>query len=208
MPFASTKTWRLVPGLPRSVGFGPVSSPPFGRERGAVERAAAEVDRVRPAEPVQQRAAEPFEDPGRLPVAQPSPAGHTRTGAHSLGQARPGDAGAEHEDDALERLAVVQRRPAAPRARRSGGEQGRDQRPQRIGDERFSHPPRLTATASRGRFRYALLAAGMLRPMPVARSGPGRRGWRRAQVPCIVPETGRLAGNEYSAVETKRPISK
>jgi hypothetical protein len=32
---ASTITWRLVPSLPRSVGFGPVSSPPFspGRRR-------------------------------------------------------------------------------------------------------------------------------------------------------------------------------
>jgi hypothetical protein len=29
MPPASTRTWRLVPGLPRSVGFGPVSSPPL-----------------------------------------------------------------------------------------------------------------------------------------------------------------------------------
>jgi hypothetical protein len=28
-PAASTKMWYFDPGLPRSVGFGPVSSPPF-----------------------------------------------------------------------------------------------------------------------------------------------------------------------------------
>lgn len=29
VPRASTTRWRLVPGLPRSVGFGPVAEPPF-----------------------------------------------------------------------------------------------------------------------------------------------------------------------------------
>ena len=29
VPRASVTTWRLVPGLPRSVGFGPTSAPPF-----------------------------------------------------------------------------------------------------------------------------------------------------------------------------------
>jgi hypothetical protein len=33
MPLASMTTWRLDPGLPRSVGFGPVSRPPFLPER-------------------------------------------------------------------------------------------------------------------------------------------------------------------------------
>ena len=35
IPLASMTTWRLEPGLPRSVGFGPVSWPPFlpGRSR-------------------------------------------------------------------------------------------------------------------------------------------------------------------------------
>src|SRR5690606_3076359 len=33
MPVRSTMMWRLVPGLPRSVGFGPVASPPFWRGR-------------------------------------------------------------------------------------------------------------------------------------------------------------------------------
>lgn len=29
MPLASMTTWRFEPGLPRSVGFGPVSRPPL-----------------------------------------------------------------------------------------------------------------------------------------------------------------------------------
>jgi hypothetical protein len=33
MPLRSTSRWYLVPGLPRSVGFGPVSSPPAWRGR-------------------------------------------------------------------------------------------------------------------------------------------------------------------------------
>ena len=93
---------------------------------------------------------EPLEDPGRLPVAQPAPAGHARAAAHRLGQARPRDAGAEHEDDALERLAVVHWWATTFRARRPRGEQGRDQRPERVGDERFGHPLRLTGPCRLG----------------------------------------------------------
>lgn len=32
MPFASVRTWRFVPHLPRSVWFGPVAAPPFLRQ--------------------------------------------------------------------------------------------------------------------------------------------------------------------------------
>ena len=46
---------------------------------------------------------------------------------------------------------------ATLRAWRSLREQGRDQRPERVGDEQFSHPPRLTRPAAPGRFCYALL---------------------------------------------------
>jgi hypothetical protein len=88
--------------------------------------------------------------PGRLPVAEPSPAGHAGTAAHLLGQPRPRDAGVEHEGDALQRLAVVERRAAALRARRSFGEQGRHQCPERVRDQMFGYPPRL-ATPHRSR---------------------------------------------------------
>jgi hypothetical protein len=101
---------------------------------------------------------EPLEDPDRLPIAQPSPAGHAGAAAHGLGQARPGDAGAEHEDDALERLAVVERRPASLQAWRSLGKQRRDQRPERVGNERFGHPPRLAVPCRPGEVLLRALA--------------------------------------------------
>jgi hypothetical protein len=91
-------------------------------------------------------------DPGRLPVAEPAPAGHAGAAAHLLGQALSADAGAQHEDDAFEHPAVVERRPAALRTRRPLGEQGRDQRPQFVGDQRFSHPPKLAPPAAHGSF--------------------------------------------------------
>ena len=92
------------------------------------------IDHSCPAEPVEECAVEPFEDPRRLPVAQAAPAGHAGAAAHLLRQARPRDAGAQHEDDALKRLAAVNGRTAAFRAWRLLGEQGRDQRPERVGD--------------------------------------------------------------------------
>jgi hypothetical protein len=76
-PRASVSTCRFVPGLPRSVGFGPVSAPPpFCRDAGAVERGPAPVDLARALQlfwqcPVQRRP-----NPGRVPAAQAAPAGH------------------------------------------------------------------------------------------------------------------------------------
>src|SRR4051812_38570012 len=97
MPPASTRTWRLLPGLPRSVGFELISSPPFRRHGGAVERAPAPVDRVRPAQAVEEHAVESGPDAGRLPVLEPAPAGHARATAHLTREHRLGDAALEHE---------------------------------------------------------------------------------------------------------------
>jgi hypothetical protein len=46
-------------------------------------------------------------NPGGLPVAQPSPAGHAAAAAHLLGQILPGEAGLEHEQDAGQGLTIV-----------------------------------------------------------------------------------------------------
>jgi hypothetical protein len=53
----------------------------------------------------------------------------------------PRDAGAEREHDALERLAVVEGWTAPSRAGRSLGEQRRDQRPERVGNQRSAIRP-------------------------------------------------------------------
>ena len=68
-------------------------------------------------------------DHGCLPVPEPAPASHAGAAAHLLGQARPGGADAQHEDDALEHLPIFERRSAALQAWRSFGEQGRNQSP-------------------------------------------------------------------------------
>ncbi len=89
MPFASVTMWRFVPGLPRSVGFGPVAGPPFGCNRGAVEGGSAEVDAILAAEPVEQLILQTVPHSGLLPVPQASPAGPPRAAAHLPGQQLP-----------------------------------------------------------------------------------------------------------------------
>jgi hypothetical protein len=46
--------------------------------------------------------------PGGLPVAKPSPAGHAAAAAHLQRQVLPRDAGLEDEEDAGQRLAIVE----------------------------------------------------------------------------------------------------
>ena len=45
--------------------------------------------------------------PGDLPIAQATPAGHPAPATHLLGEHLPLDAGAEHKQDAGQRLAMV-----------------------------------------------------------------------------------------------------
>ncbi len=92
IPLRSTTTWYLVPGLPRSVGLGPVCSPPFGAHADAIEARSAPVDGRLVAEPVQQRLVQLLPDPSLLPVAQPSPAGGAAAATQFLGQQPPGAA--------------------------------------------------------------------------------------------------------------------
>ena len=51
MPLASTRTWRLVPGLPRSVGFGPVQLAPLlaGKEALSSEQRPQSIAFARPS---------------------------------------------------------------------------------------------------------------------------------------------------------------
>jgi hypothetical protein len=86
MPRASVMRWRLEPARPRSVGLGPVSSPPFGGHAGAVDASTAPVDGTGPTEAVEQDAMVPFPDTGGMPVAQSPSARHARPATHLLGQ--------------------------------------------------------------------------------------------------------------------------
>lgn len=82
---------------------------------------------------------EPFPDPGRLPVAQPSPARHPGAAAHLLRQHLPRDAALEHKQDAGQRRPVRDRWPAAFRLWPLRRQQRFDQGPQFIGYERLGH---------------------------------------------------------------------
>jgi hypothetical protein len=108
MPLRSTSRWYLLPGLPRSVGFGPVSSPPLGADAERVEAGARPVELALAAELVEQLVVELLPDAGALPVAQPAPAGDRAAAAKLAGrQQPPRDAGAQLVDDAGKRRAVV-----------------------------------------------------------------------------------------------------
>src|SRR5512135_2509383 len=122
VPLPSTSRCRLVPFLPRSVGFLPVSTPKNGAEGLAVHAAVLPVDALLLPDPLEQGVQEFLPDAAPLPVPQPAPAGHAGPAAHLLRQHLPGEAALQDEDDAGQAGAVVHRRPAAlagpgPRAR-------------------------------------------------------------------------------------------
>jgi hypothetical protein len=139
-PPRSETTWRFEPGLPRSVGFGPVfSRPPFGRHGRRVEARASPVDLARLPEAIEEHAVQPPPHPGLLPVAQPPPAGGARPAAHLLGEHLPGDARLEHEDDAGQGGPVGPPRPAALGPERLLGKQRLDGLPQLFAHQFLRH---------------------------------------------------------------------
>jgi hypothetical protein len=64
MPPRSTSRWYLLPGLPRSVGFGPVSQPPLGAHADRVEAGAGPVESAVVAQLVQEQVVELLPDAG------------------------------------------------------------------------------------------------------------------------------------------------
>jgi hypothetical protein len=87
-------------------------------------------------QPLQQMPVQLLPQPGRLPVSQPPPARHTRAASHLTRQHLPGNARAEHEENAGERGAVQNARPPTTRFRRLRGKQGLDDGPEIIGNKR------------------------------------------------------------------------
>jgi hypothetical protein len=85
MPRRSTSRWYLLPGLPRSVGLGPVSSPPLGAHAHAVQAGPRPVKLALPAELVEQQVVELLPDTGALPVTQAPPAGDRAATAELAG---------------------------------------------------------------------------------------------------------------------------
>ncbi len=103
MPLRSTTRWYLDPALPRSVGLGPVCSPPF-LARTLMLSTLARVQSMAASSPSQfsSRGVQPLPDAGVLPVAQAAPAGDAAAAAQLLRQQPPRAAGAQDEDDAAQ----------------------------------------------------------------------------------------------------------
>jgi len=99
----------LAPLLPpvHQAGAGPLAAAQGPRER-TVEGRARPIDLVGGVQLGQEDLAELLPDPGGLPVAEPSPAGHAAAAAHLQRQELPRDAGLEDEEDAGQRLAIVE----------------------------------------------------------------------------------------------------
>src|SRR3954447_18383559 len=106
-PCASTSRWYLVPRLARSVGFGPVSSPPFRPDADRVQGRPGPVQLAVLAEVVEHRLVQPVEHARLGPLVQPAPAGPARAVAELDRQLGPADAGGQHEGDALEHVPIA-----------------------------------------------------------------------------------------------------
>src|SRR3954447_17058287 len=119
-------------------GRGPAG---LGGQARRVERAPAPVDQPGLAEPVERRVVDPRPAAALLPVPEPSPAGHAGAAAHLLREHLPGDAALQHEQDAGQSGAVLDRRAAALRTWRARREERSEQGPEGVGNQGCSHAP-------------------------------------------------------------------
>ena len=158
------------------------SAPPgLGGQAGAVERPPAPVDQAGAAESVEKQVVERPPNFGSLPVPEPPPAGHAGAAAHLLRQHLPRDAALEDEEDAGQRCAVLDRRAAALRARRTGREQGAEEGPEGVGNERCCHAP------TGGKPTAALLPIEGSVEAVLERVGAGRdRFYREVRIPTFL----------------------
>ena len=89
VPRASVTRWRFVPGLPRSVGFGPVAGPLFSRDRRAVQASPVPVDLTRCVQALQQHVMQAAPYARRLPIPQPPASNSCRSRSPSRPAASP-----------------------------------------------------------------------------------------------------------------------
>ena len=112
MPLASVMRWCLLPSLRLSTGLGPVFPPATDRaNRCAVNDRPRPVDPVRGAQLGKQRGVQLLPHACLLPISKTSPTCHARTTSHLLGQHLPRNTAPQHEQDAGQRLSVLDRLP-------------------------------------------------------------------------------------------------
>jgi hypothetical protein len=114
-PPLSTIRWRLEPCLLRSVGFGPVFSPPGSGHARRVERGSRPVDVVRLTQAVEQHPVKPPPHPSFVPLLKTPPACHPGPAAHLLREHLPRDTRLEYEQYARECSSVVHARASSLR---------------------------------------------------------------------------------------------
>ena len=113
--------------------------PPFGPDAQAVDAGAAPVDGRLVAQPVQQPRVQLLPDAGRLPVAEPSPAGRAAAAAELLRQQPPGASCAQDEDDTAKGSPVGDARSTALGLGRLLRQQRGDGFPEVLRDKRVGH---------------------------------------------------------------------
>ena len=135
MVLRSTTRWYLEPGLPRSTGFGPVCSPPFGPDAQAIHAGAGPVDGRLVTEPVEQRLMKPLPDARHLRVSQPSPAGRAAPASERLEYEPPRAPRPQYKDDSAQGGTIRDARTTAFRLGRLLGQQRFDGFPEDVGDK-------------------------------------------------------------------------
>src|SRR5262249_48114253 len=129
-----------LPSRGRS-GSGRYRPPKNRADAGAVDGALRPVQLAGSVESFEQDGVDLLPGAVGLPVPQPAPARHPAPAVHLRWQVLPRPAGPEHEQDAGQGLPVRERRPAALRAQRGQRrEQGLDDLPQGVGQQRLGHP--------------------------------------------------------------------
>src|SRR5262249_61377388 len=103
---------RLRPRLARSVGLGPVLSPPYTARMDQLSTTAPRpINLVAASEPIQQRKVDQIPHARQLPIAQAPPARHPRSALEFLREHLPRNAGAKDENDAGQARAIRNLRP-------------------------------------------------------------------------------------------------
>lgn len=128
-PWWSHSRWSLEPGLPRSVGFGPVLSPSLGADRLGVDGGAGPVQQGASAQLIQDRAVDPGPQAHPGPGLEPAVGGGTGDAEQAVGLL-PGAAGGLDEQHRGQHGSLIHTRSAGPRR---GRQERLDDRPEPIG---------------------------------------------------------------------------
>ena len=138
-------------------------------------------------------------DANVLPLDEPSPAGHPTAVAERLRKVMPRDAGVKHEQNAFQNLTAWKSRTATVRSNWCRREDGFNQRPEIVGQER--HPARVSVLAEAARCRSNEV---------VNRAGVGASVEHERAESFIVPHTRssawRSARNDHFFVMARRPV--